>query len=566
MKDYNKILMQYCSDIKSGRIPAGRYTIKAIERFLSDLKRQNKDDFPYIYKQDAADVLCDFIETLKPGDLRGKSIELLNWQVFVLCNLEGWRYKNDEERKRFRTGYVEVARKNGKTTGIMEGITLYNFIKYKASESYLVSSSEDLAKKTFKEVIDIIKSDADLDELLDPKSLAITFKDKTEKSRLSFYCDGCKMPDGLKVRFYCIDEYHQYPTDEVVQSMHYGTRANKDAQGVIITTADTEVSVPCYEQHLKSKKILNKTANQDDFFCIIYSLDETDDFKNPENWIKANPSLNVTIDESVIKSDLDDALLTPYKLAEFKAKTFNIWGGGSEHSWMPIETWQKNKDIIPDWAQFEGKTAVVGMDLATTSDLCGYVIMFKVDGKEFYNHKWYIPEATLMERYKSENVNFLAWAENEVINVIPGQTNDLHRIASDFLDDADRFKIKALGYDKWQSNEVIREIEEKRPDILLIEIEQSLKKLSPIFKDYEKAIKDGKVVDNSPLSLWAVNNVQIRPDENDNYKPMKKSKASNCRIDPIVAATMAHGVAKMPEVEDYLDSKPLSFSALKALL
>lgn len=558
--------MQYCSDIKSGRIPSGQYAIKAINRFLSDLKKEKKEEFPYAYIQSEADSLCEFVESLKPADLRGKTIELLPWQVFVLCNLEGWRYKKETDRKRFRTGYIEVARKNGKTTGIMEPLTLFNFIKNKAAESYLVSSSDDLAKKTFNEVADMIHSDEMLDGIIDCRSLAITFKSREEKSRLSFYCDGCKMPDGLRVKFYCIDEYHQYPTDSVVQSMQYGMRSNKDAQGVIITTADTEVSVPCYEQHLKSKKILNKVANQDDFFCIIYSIDETDDFKNPDNWIKANPSMNVTIDESVIKSDLEDALLTPYKMAEFKAKTFNVWGGGSEHSWMPIETWQKNKDIVPDWEQFTDTIAVAGMDLATTNDLCGYVIMFKVNGKEYYKHNWYIPESTLMERYKSENVNFLSWAESGIINVMPGQTNDFHRIANDFLEDAEMFKIKALGYDKWQSNEVIKEIEERRPDILLIEIEQSLKKLSPIFKSYEKAIRDGNIVDNSPLSLWAVNNVQIKPDANDNYKPMKKSAKNNQRIDPIVAATMAHGVMMMPDVLDVIDNKPLSFSTLKALL
>ncbi len=106
--------------------------------------------------------------------------------------------------------------------------------------------------------------------------------------------------------------------------MEYGTTSKKDTQGVMITTADTDVSVPCYEQHLKTKRILNGLQSQEDFFCIIYALDEGDDYHNPEVWIKANPSLNAIIDPSVIKSHLDDVELTPHRIPEFKAKTFGI--------------------------------------------------------------------------------------------------------------------------------------------------------------------------------------------------------------------------------------------------
>lgn len=544
MKNYMEILEKYCSDITSGKITAGIWTKKAVKRFISDRKREKRDDFPFYFDENAAEMVLSFAESLKPGDLNGKTIDLLPWQIFVFANVEGWRYKGDSDRKRFRMAYIEVNRKNGKTTGLLLPLVLFNFLKYKASEAYLVSSSDTLAEKTFKEVRDIIKAEPALDDILDCRSLAITFKDINEKSRLGFYCDGGKSVDGLRPRFAVLDEYHDFQSDKMFMSMQYGMRSKKDAQLVVVTTADVEVANPCFEQNLKAKRILNGTQTQEDFFSVIYALDENDDYHDPALWQKANPSLYDIIDPSVIQSDIDDAELTPHKIPELKAKTFGIWGGGGEKSWLAIETWQKNKEIDAKVEDFEGMECYGGLDLAQVDDLCAFTKLFKKDGKDYYFHRFYIPEGTVHERYRRENINFFQWIDNGIITAIPGNTIDYSFIVRDILEDADRFKLRGIGYDKWQAKDVIKELDAERPDIALIEIEQSLRKLSPLTQSYEKTVKDGKLVDNSPVMLWMINNVEIKPDVNGNYKPMKKSKASIQRIDGVISSIMAYGVSQ----------------------
>ena len=568
MRDYKKIALQYAEDILKNKIRAGVYSKKAIKRFINDLKRAedpSDEAFLFFMDWDAVDGVCSFAETLKPADLNGKEIELLPWQIFVFANLEGWRYKSDQDRKRFRHAYIEIPRKNGKTTGVLEPLTLYNFIKYPASESYLVSSRDDLSEKTYDEIVSIIKANPELDEVLDCRSLAVTFKDINEHSRLSFFCDGGKDIDGFKPRFYCLDEFHAFASNKMYKSMDYGTRSKKDAQGVIITTADVNTESPCYAESLKVKKILNGVIEQDDYFGIIYCLDESDDFRNPDCWIKANPSLNAIIDPSVIAGDINDAETSPHNMPELKAKTFNIWGGGGEHSWIPVEIWQKNKNINVDWREFEGAECFGGLDLSQVDDITAFSLLFKKDGKDYYKHRFYIPEGTLKDRYRKENVNFPGWIENGIVTVIPGPTIDYDFVIHDILEDAQLYKIKALGYDKWQSKEVINGLENARPDLLLVEVEQSLKKLSPITKSYEKSIKDGILVDNNPVMNWMINNVEIRPDPNGNYKPMKKSKANNQRIDGVISSMMAHALSINPELSDS-GFVSMSFDSLKALL
>jgi len=440
--------------------------------------------------------------------------------------------------------YIEVNRKNGKTTGLLLPLVLFNFLKYKASESYLVSSSDTLAEKTFKEVRDIIKAEPALDDILDCRSLAITFKDINEKSRLGFYCDGGKSVDGLRPRFAVLDEYHDFQSDKMFMSMQYGMRSKKDAQLVVVTTADVEVANPCFEQNLKAKRILNGTQTQEDFFSVIYALDENDNYHDPAVWQKANPSLYDIIDPSVIQSDIDDAELTPHKIPELKAKTFGIWGGGGEKSWLAVEVWQKNRKVKACVDEFEGAECFGGLDLAQVDDLCAFTKLFRRGGKDYYFHRFYIPEGTAHERYRKENINFFQWIESGIITAIPGNTIDYSFIIRDILDDAAIFRLRGLGYDKWQAKDVIQGIENERPDLPLIEIEQSLRKLSPLTQSYEKTIKDGRLVDNSPVMLWMINNVEIKPDVNGNYKPMKKSKASTQRIDGVISSIMAHGVSQ----------------------
>lgn len=565
MRNYKEICEQYVADITSGKIVAGIYTKKAIQRFKSDLKRSKDADFLYFMDWDAVNLVCSFAESLKPSDLNGKTITLLPWQVFCFANLEGWRFKAESDRKRFRMAYIEVNRKNGKTTGILLPLVLFNYIKYKASESYIVSSRDDLAEKTFKEVRDIIQSDSSLEEMMDCRSLAITFKDINEKSRLGFFCDGGKDADGFRPRFFCLDEYHAFQSDKMLSSMQYGMRSKKDAQGVMITTADTDINRPCYEQNLKSKRILNGTQTQDDFFCIIFAIDETDDYHNPKVWQKANPSLYDIIEPSVIQADIDDAELTPHKIPELKAKTFGIWGGGGEKSWMPVETWQQNKGVKVNWDDFIGCDCYGGLDLSQVDDMTAFTLKFTKDGKDYYKHRFYIPEDSAKERYRKENINFFGWIEKGIVTAIQGKTLDYSFIIRDILADAVKYNIKAIGFDRWQSRDVIAGIEEERPDIILVEVEQSIKKLSPITKDYEKSIKDGRVVDNSPVMTWMVNNCELYVDANSNYKLKKKSKASTQRIDGVISSMMAHSISINPDIVDS-GLVEMSFDALKSLL
>ena len=64
MTESEKIVMQYCKDVKSGKILSGHYLKKAVERFLNDLKRKDDESFDFVMCWDKVEQFRQFSELL----------------------------------------------------------------------------------------------------------------------------------------------------------------------------------------------------------------------------------------------------------------------------------------------------------------------------------------------------------------------------------------------------------------------------------------------------------------------------------------------------------------------
>ena len=122
MKDYIKIADKYAKDITTGKILACDYTKRACQRFLDDIEKSNKKDFPFELNEGTgkhtgdssgeqreefgpANFMCSRIEMLphvKGKPWAGTPIKLEPWQVHIIVNVFGWLHKETGLR-RFRT-------------------------------------------------------------------------------------------------------------------------------------------------------------------------------------------------------------------------------------------------------------------------------------------------------------------------------------------------------------------------------------------------------------------------------------------------------------------------------
>ena len=164
--DNQKEILAYCHDIINGKILSGTYCKKAVKRFLTDLKRsETEEGYPYFMDWQAANDVIDFAECLHIPDINA-NLKLFPFQKFLYANVWGWKFKDNKERRRFRTCFIEIARKNSKTTSLLFPFILYDALTTNAAESYFVSATGEQAEKSFAELSNLIKETADLKDLM----------------------------------------------------------------------------------------------------------------------------------------------------------------------------------------------------------------------------------------------------------------------------------------------------------------------------------------------------------------------------------------------------------------
>jgi phage terminase large subunit-like protein len=503
---------------------------------LSDIKRKDDESFLYRFIPEQADKIINFAEKLFIPDIN-KKLKVLSWHKFIYYNLFGFYLKADITKRRFRQAYVEVARKNSKTTSLLFPIILYDFMYTPAAESFFVSKDNNQSAKTYIELKNIFVNTFNPDQ----RKIIITdsrIRKESANSFIQFFSSESRGTDSFKNSCSVIDEFWNYDNDEVVTSFRFGSRARKNTLVLIITSAGLNISGPCYNENEKTKKLLNNVIFDDTYFGIIYAYDDKDDWKDPELFIKANPSLNEIIKPEILENDLNDALITPSHQSDFKAKTCGIWTN-SVSNWIPLQTWNtKIRNKVVDINDFNGLPCYAGLDLSSINDFTAYTKCFKKDGLFYLYHKFYIPSEQILEKYRVENINIKDWIEKGIVISIPGPTIDYDFIMKDIVEDYEKFNLIELNYDNWNSKELVNKLEDRMPKTDLIQYDQSLKKMNSPSKLFEKLIMEDKIVDPNPVMKWMVSNAVIKIDPNGNYKPLKEYKSSTKRIDGVITSIM----------------------------
>src|SRR3990172_10659496 len=108
---------QYVTDVLFGDVVVCKAVRQACERHQKDLARSVDPTFPYEFREDVAKRVISFFSKLrltKGLPAPGRAFVPEPWQQFVLVSLFAWVSKKTGLR-RFRSGHITVARKNGKS-------------------------------------------------------------------------------------------------------------------------------------------------------------------------------------------------------------------------------------------------------------------------------------------------------------------------------------------------------------------------------------------------------------------------------------------------------------------
>lgn len=528
----------YAEKVVNGEIPAAAPLRAACERALNDLK---VEDSPYYYCEKSADRVIQFFKFLKhiKGPLAGESFVLADWQCFIVGQLYGWKRKKDDLR-RFRTAYVEVPRKSGKST-LCSGLSLYHLLAdgEQGAEVYAAATTKDQAKIVFGDAQQIVRKNAELSKHLKVHRTALLHDDSG--SKMEPLSSDAGSLEGRSPSFSVVDELHVHKTSEVYDVLNVASGARAQPILFAITTAGTNTEGICYDVRNYSLSVVNNNVDDDTFFAAIWTIDETDDWRDPTTWIKANPGYGISVQEDDLERMAKQAQESPVAETNFKTKRLNVWCNASQ-AWISSYDWDKCTEDKPDIKTFLGKPCYIGLDLASVDDFASMCILFAKDGKVYPYFKHYLPEDTVYNKTGVIGHKYRDWTKKGLITITEGNVTDLSYIQQDIENLCQDYKVAEIAYDPFGAQQISANLIDKM--LPMVKMSQSIMSMSDPSKELEKLIKSGQLVHGGdPILNWMISNCIIYIDPNDNIKVKKEAHAN--KIDGVIALIMALGRMKV---------------------
>lgn len=545
MNKYIQAAQDYAQQVQTSVIPACKWTRLAVDRQVEDLKTLQGPDWPWVFSEEIASRVCEFLELLP--HIKGKwarerrLIELDAWQCFVLTTIFGWVHK-DTGLRRFREVYLEVPRKNAKST-LSSGVALYMLTAdgEQGAEIYSAATTRDQARIVFDDAKAMAERTPDLRTYLGVAILTHSITVAHTSSKFSPLAAEASTQDGLNVHFACLDELHAHKKRDLYDVIDTARGAREQSLLWIITTAGSDRSGICYERRTHITKVLDRVIEDETTFGVIYTIDDDDDPMEPSSWAKANPNWLTSVLRDDMEAAARKAAAMPSALNNFLTKRLNVWVSG-ESPWMDMRAWERCADPTLQLSDFAGEKCWSGLDLAQKKDFAAYVKVFERKGTWYVFTRLYLNELAVHE---SGNAHLSGWARSGYVQVTDGDITDFDVLAEDMRADCKQFDMQEIAFDPALSMYFASKlIEEGLP---LVEIAQRALFFTPPLLQVENLVLEKKLkFDGNPVMTWMVSNLVVKVSKFNELRSPTKERPEN-KIDGPMAMLMALGRAMASE-------------------
>lgn len=503
----------------------------------------------------------EFMQLLRhTGDFYGRPFVLLPWEHEVIWDFYGT--VNERGLRQYHYGYLEIPKKNGKTE-VVAGLGLDHLVNDPpGGQIYCCAAERGQAALVYKAAVQMIEQDSSLDaeqggilKILDSKNEIHNIETGNFLRVLSAEAYS---KHGLNPSVIIFDELHAQPNRDLWDVMTFGSGAARKEQVIwVITTAgdDPDRKSIGWEIHEYARKVSTGEIIDPTWYVKIFGAPEGADIYDEALWHQVNPSLGVSIDIENVRQEALKARNSESAERLFRWLRLNQWIAVKSVGWLPITLWDQT---IGSWsrAELKGKYCYTGIDLSSRIDLTALFYLFPpqpgLDEWRFFVDP-FMPENNIDERVTRDHVPYDVWAKKDFIHTTPGNVVDFAYIKNHIERLEMEYKIKHYCGDPWHL-EILRQLLPRQISQKFIEIPQTLNGMSPAMKEFERLMR-GKLISHeaNPCGRWAFGNVVVRPDGNDNIKPLKDRAIE--KIDPIVAGinAMAGAVKLEKKTSAYQD-------------
>lgn len=533
-KKYPDDATKYALDVFfSDKYVTGRDVQLAVFRHLSDLKRQNTPDFPYIYSEKYVQAIEYFVRILPNPEKINEKIVPFPYESFILDSLIGWR---DPRTKgsRYHVAHVSVGRHQFKT---FIAACLVNFGYFVigmngSAQDFLVASIDsDHAHKLFDYIAlqanQVIKL-PEFQPICKANEVEVQATQIVGHKNKNMIRQGTAKGSGFDSKHDLIAVFDEAGGldpryDEKINQIITGQGDIPNRLLLKISTAypDPKVSFKHEEDSFRALVEKDYDRQGDDDFFINFAQDSEDEAFKPETWEKSNPLLSdKKLHEKKLTGliELRDNMERAGKLAGFANKTLNMWSRQFQDSYLSLKDIQKNEI---DHFDINGRDVYVGIDASMSNDNTAFGLIFPYDQGKFHIEQYsFIPFAqakSIEAKEKQDSLPYRQLAQKGFCSITasPSGTIDFEQVwewLNDYLE-VHQLNLKAIVVDPAYMKWFAARVEHYRPDWPYIPIRQTSFQLNEPTKNLQKAFIDGNVtILKDPLLIDGLNNAVLRTD------------------------------------------------------
>jgi phage terminase large subunit-like protein len=549
----------YAEQVLQGKIIAGKFVKLACKRHIGDLETGSKRGL--VFDREAAEFAIEKMQIFpqSKGEFGGQPLVLQPWQKFIVGSLFGWKKANG--LRRFKDGYIEVGKKNGKSTliGAISDFMLI-FDKEPGAEIYAVATVKDQARQVYDEAANMLRAlpmAYSVRRKLQFMTNCVFYPERSSKMQPLSNDDDTT--DGKNPHFVSVDEYHRHKDAKLFNVMKKSTAARLQPMVLAITTAGWDRNSPCWRQREYSASVLEGIFSEDSHFAFIASLDEGDDWEDERNWIKANPNIGVSLKPEFLREEASRAKNKPDELNDFLRFHMNVWTEQSER-WIDMQHWA---DCAAEFDEdtMAGRDCFGALDMSTTQDITCFSLTFPpLEEKEKWRvlHWYFLPKENIRQRVERDRVPYDLWVREGWIETTDGNVVDYNYVQKRIMEICEKFVVKEIPFDRWNATQIVTNLQSE--GLNMVQFGQGYASMSAPTKMLDDLIVSKKIEHNGdPVLRWMIGNVAITKDPAGNIKP-DKAKSSE-KIDGVVTMVMGLGRAALsaPDPQGFTASNGVFF-------
>ena len=454
--------------------------------------------------------------------------------IAILCTV----YRDNDDKRRYETGVLEICRKNFKTYTIATIFIILFLTEPQFSKFYSVAPDGSLSREIREAIAETIRSSPLVYEYKDQKRFKILrdyimFKPtQTQYIPLSY---STSRMDGKLPNAFIADEVGALPISYPIDAMRSGQLNILNKLGFIISTKYPTIDNPFEEEVNYSKRVLDGVEKDETRFSLLYEPDKTKGWEKDDLILQqSNP---VSLDIPEIWEDLLKkrayAIAVESARENFVTKHCNIiYQGVGTETYIDVKAVQECKVAKIDWT---GRVVYLGLDLSQSDDNTSVAMVAVDDDNRILAESFaFIPEGRIEEKQASEKVDYKNLVKTDKVFSCGDKVID-YAVVEDFilsLEERYGVQIQAIGFDRWNALSTAQKLE--RAGINMVEVRQHSSVLHPPTKLLKEKIlaREFQYADNRLLEI-NFQNARCVYDTNKNQYVNKKK--SNGKVDMVVS-------------------------------